>query len=240
MFTSIVLYSRRSLFGVAIALLVCAPAALAQCDREAVTRVKVTVYQDTPRFMTGEGWVLAAKLTELEADTRVMVCEERSVGFLFRRKKWLRIRFPRQDGAQEGWIFGEGTVTSVTSRITFTDRVASLFLPRNAYAQPGIPSSDAGLPGPAWPVYMQVFIAICLGMVAKGLFDAFGSDEFVLRDYLKRTVRALIVSPIVFAAFASVGDFGVAALQSFLIYLCMAFQNGFFWQTVLVRVGEAR
>jgi len=86
----------------------------------------------------------------------------------------------------------------------------------------------------------MMFVAVCVGMAAKGLFDWLEEPGFAAAEYRRKTLRALLVSPIVFLGFTSLGnfDFGSAPLGTLLIYLCMAFQNGFFWQTVLVKAGE--
>src|SRR6266516_5673318 len=77
-------------------------------------------------------------------------------------------------------------------------------------------------------------------MAAKGLFDWLEEPGFAAAEYRRKTLRALLVSPIVLLGFTSLGDFdfGSAPLGTLLIYLCMAFQNFFFWQTVPVKAGE--
>ncbi len=46
--------------------------------------------------------------------------------------------------------------------------------------------------------------------------------------------EAVLVSPIVFLGFLTAGQFG-SSKQTFLLLSLLAFQNGFFWQTVLKR-----
>ena len=45
---------------------------------------------------------------------------------------------------------------------------------------------------------------------------------------------AIVVSPIVFLGFITAGQFNSSS-QTFLVLALFAFQNGFFWQTVLKR-----
>ena len=50
-------------------------------------------------------------------------------------------------------------------------------------------------------------------------------------------LAAFIVSPLVLAGINNIGDFNLAGVEGFLAYLFIAFQNGFFWQTIMGRLG---
>jgi hypothetical protein len=84
--------------------------------------------------------------------------------------------------------------------------------------------------------YLPLFFAMILGMVAKAIVDLLDADfnRMVLSLHVRRGLVALLVSPIVFLGFLSSGQFDVT-LKTFLVLLLLAFQNGFFWQTLLKR-----
>lgn len=206
-------------------------------NRKAVTMGQVEVHPDVPRFTTGKGWVGPRQVvTTLPKGTSILICEERWVGFIGWQKRWLRIRFGE---GQEGWIFGEETVRSVGEGPAFFRGTGSFPWPLEAAAQGGAGTPDAGIPS-AWPFYLLVFSAVCLGMAAKALYDLLEHGDLSLRRYCYRTVRSLLVAPIVLQGLLQYGDLGVQGNASLLALLGMAFQNGFFWQTVLVKAGDSR
>ncbi len=210
-------------------------AAQAECDRQVVIKVPVNVYENTPQYSTGKGWVLAKSIGTLPKGTTIWICKEQSVGLLLSQKRWLQIRFMKDGKEHFGWIPEEGLKNSSGIH---TDSI-KLALFKIAYAQEKADIPEAGVPSPL-PIYLIMFIAICFGMVAKGLFDRLEQRTFAFSAYMKKTIRAILVSPIVFMSMASAGDFSIQSTGSLLIFLCMAFQNGFFWQTVLVKTGGAK
>ncbi len=74
-----------------------------------------------------------------------------------------------------------------------------------------------------------LFLLMLAGMMAKGLYDGLGQKENAPFDK-RRILRPLLVSPIVFGTVY--GGIGEYAASSMLLWI-FAFQNGFFWQTVL-------
>lgn len=210
-------------------------AAQAECDRQVVIKFPVNVYENMPQYSTGKGWVLAKTIGTLPKGTTIWICKEQSVGLLLSQKRWLQIKFIKDGKEHFGWIPEEGL--KVSSGI-HTDSI-KLALIGMAYAQEKVDIPEAGVPS-SQPIYLIIFIAICFGMVAKGLFDRLEYRAFSFRAYMKKTIRAILVSPIVFMSMASAGDFPIQSTGSLLIFLCMAFQNGFFWQTVLVKTGGAK
>lgn len=82
-----------------------------------------------------------------------------------------------------------------------------------------------------WPL----FVAMLLGMIVKAGVDLLDApDKSLKKDPLRNAVVAVLVSPIVFLGFLNVGQFS-ASPQTFIVLWLLAFQNGFFWQTVLKR-----
>jgi hypothetical protein len=70
-----------------------------------------------------------------------------------------------------------------------------------------------------------------VGMASKYLFDAIGEGGRRPRINKWQLFRPMLVSPIVFGAvYGSIGED-----TALLLNLIFAFQNGFFWQTVLNR-----
>ena len=71
------------------------------------------------------------------------------------------------------------------------------------------------------------------GMMAKATVDCLdASDSSVLWYHLRNALTAFLVSPIVFLGFLNAGEFSTSR-QTFIVLCLLAFQNGFFWQTVL-------
>jgi hypothetical protein len=82
-------------------------------------------------------------------------------------------------------------------------------------------------------LYRPLFIAMLIGVVAKATVDWLdASDNSVLRQHIRNAVTAFLVSPIVFLGFLNAGQFSTSR-QTFIVLCLLAFQNGFFWQTVL-------
>lgn len=193
------------------------------------TSAQVRVYNAPPTFSTGHGWALGRFVATLASGTTVTACEQRSVGLFGASKLWLRIRFELNGVRTEGWISGKGTLAAALGGWRILP--AAVVQDTTSASVPDVPS--------AWPLYVAMFISVLLGMFAKGVFDRWQHGErFDMRSYLRKTAPSLVVSPIVFLGFNQVGDFQLGA-HGLLVYLCMAFQNGFFWQTVLVRAGKS-
>lgn len=85
-------------------------------------------------------------------------------------------------------------------------------------------------------LYGPLFIAMLLGMIAKALFDLLDDNKPSWREHMRHGAMAIVVSPIVFLGFITAGQFNSSS-QTFLVLALFAFQNGFFWQTVLKRHG---
>lgn len=196
-----------------------------RCDRvPAKAASEIEAYVAPPQYSTRNGWTFAQRLEKIPRGAAILICERKWVGFIGARTLWLRVRF---DGTKEGWIAGEGSTSQSLRRVFVSDAQAQ-------EADPGLPGKPSEI-----PVFVLSFAAMLFGMLGKGIFDHV-QRGIHLRQYLRDTGRALIVSPIVFLSLAKVGDFQFEpTVTSLGVFLCMAFQNGFFWQTVLVKAGEA-
>jgi hypothetical protein len=110
---------------------------------------------------------------------------------------------------------------------------------------PTVPGAAADTPPVAAPLgdqallYGPLFIAMILGMLAKAIFDALDEHRPSWRDHLRHGAMAIVVSPMVFLGFITAGQFSGNS-QTFLVLALFAFQNGFFWQTVLTRNGPVK
>jgi hypothetical protein len=78
---------------------------------------------------------------------------------------------------------------------------------------------------------ISCYFVMLVGMASKYLFDAIGEGGRRPRVNKWQLFRPMLVSPIVFGAvYGSIGED-----TALLLNLIFAFQNGFFWQTVLNR-----
>jgi hypothetical protein len=204
-----------------------------QCTRMAVTVVSTSVYDRAPIFSSRTGWQLGNIITNLPADTSVRVCEEVTVGLFFDKKKWYRIEF---DTGRCGWVFS-GQLDISTAPIGDSNYIGSIVI-TEAHAQAASTNgSDHGIPGfNIWIMSVIAFVFVVFGMIGKVAYDELDIGQ---RPSLRSTfnlwkcLKALIVAPIVFGAFLTVGKFSFENEIAVIIFFCLAFQNGFFWQTVL-------
>ncbi len=213
------------------------------CPDTARIRAGTGVYVAPPQYFTGRGWTLSERRDSLAADTDARVCERRMVGFLTGRRAWLFITYEGGNETRSGWVFvGAVQDAALRRRWSSTPRasVPDLLLPRPAQAQDlGLPGGESATPGNLQPTLIM-WIVVLLGMAAKGLYDyLMDGATGDRRRYLARILAAFIVSPLVLAGINNIGDFNLAGVEGFLAYLFIAFQNGFFWQTIMGRLGPA-
>ncbi|KPJ64461.1 hypothetical protein AMJ44_12775 [candidate division WOR-1 bacterium DG_54_3] len=78
-----------------------------------------------------------------------------------------------------------------------------------------------------------VFLSMCIGMISNRIVDGIKGKRFRIK--LPEIIKPLFVSPIVFLFLWGV----IQRMEEFsFITYCFAFQNGFFWQAVLERIGK--
>ena len=84
--------------------------------------------------------------------------------------------------------------------------------------------------------YIILFLVMIAGMIAKSIFDYVQDmDNTSRKKLLRQMIRPLLVSPIVFLTFMQTAEFTGTGIEGFIVISLFSFQNGFFWQTVLVR-----
>jgi hypothetical protein len=229
-------------------------------DRRAVVTSATDVYERVPQFVTGRGWQ-GNRIASLPPSTQVYVCAERSADFGLSSKVWLQIAFRNSRGGKGEWAYGWVMKEAVTAarvepgysifRVAFADDApaggrkvewdlgAPPPAPPAADSGPGVPGGGSTTLGDLTVLYGPLFIAMLLGMVAKTAVDCLDSSNRrgALIEHIRNGSIAILVSPIVFLGFLQAGEFG-ASTQAFLVLWLLAFQNGFFWQTVLKRQGS--
>lgn len=234
------------------------------CNRRGRITQDTDVYRQVPSFVTGRGW-RGEIVATLRGNTQVYVCGERSASFGFSTKTWVQIAFEGAGrNWQYGWVLKEH-MTMASSGRREIDIGATSFPIAVAFAgetPTGPAGKDAWTlgPPPALPpmqsedksvasvkesgsaslsdlgeLYWPLFVAMLLGMLAKAGVDCLdATDTAVIWQNVRNAAVALLVSPIVFLGFLSAGQFS-ASTQTFIVLCLLAFQNGFFWQTVLKR-----
>jgi hypothetical protein len=248
------------LAAITAGLLIFSPFSLAQqCNRRGVINSDADVYENPPRYVTGVGWQGSQK-GDLSSGTQVYICGEQSVQFGFFQKIWVQIAYLVGNTWNHGWILKDKVDLlamdghpgkSVATLIAVAYAVASPSsntpppqwkLPQKPPDPPSRSEKDATYSGRSvaptpWAdlinLYGPFFIAILLGMIVKVLVDYIDAwDKAVLYVHLRNGVIAILVSPIVFLGFLNGGQFPTEQ-KPFMVLCLMAFQNGFFWQTVL-------
>ena len=219
----------------------------AQCTDTAVTTATAIVYDRAPVFSSGSGWQMGTEITKLPAGTRIKVCESVTVGLFFNKKKWFRIEF---DNGRSGWVFS-GQLNISAAPAKDSGYFGAIFISEahadTTEAGAGSTETDAapvalnnssrGIPGfNNWVLLGIAFFFVITGMIGKVVYDELDSGKapsFRSTFNIRKCLKALIVAPIVFLTFLNVGDFSFQTEMAAIIFLCLAFQNGFFWQTVL-------
>ena len=214
--------------------------AYAQCTRNTTTRSSAVVYDRAPSFSSKSGWQLGDIIVTLSANAQVRICEEKKIGLFWDKKRWYRIEY-EADGKRwrSGWVYSQQLNASAAS-FRESNFALSLLIPEVQAADQGAPDSgipDQGVPGfNIWLLLLLAFIFIILGMIGKVVYDEVDNEQplsFKNTVKLRKCIKALVVAPIVYGAFLIVGEFDFENEIAIIIFLCLAFQNGFFWQTVI-------
>jgi hypothetical protein len=237
-------------------------AAQAACERRGRIQQDADVYKQVPRYITGKGWQ-GERIASLRANTQIYICAEQGAAFGFSTKIWLQIAYEgAKKSWQYGWVLKDN-VTILSGKFTGTGFSGGISLVDAAFAgepQASGQGKTARSPGPPPPpppseeqspslsgdpgstsladlgeLYWPLFLAMLIGMLAKAGVDWLdSSDRALMRQHLRNALVSLLVSPIVFLGFLSAGQFSTSP-QTFMVLWLLAFQNGFFWQTVLKR-----
>jgi hypothetical protein len=229
-----------------------------------MTTAVADVYENPPRYTTGVGWQ-GRRIAELPVGSQLYICTEQNVDFGFSTKVFYQIAY-KTDKWKYGWILAD-LIKMVRGGFLEMDFASRYALITGAFADeppastaqatewklgaappvPGARVETASAPPPAeaasmsWnnlgALYGPLFAAMLLGMVAKGVMDCLNAaTRAALKEHLRTGFSAVLVSPIVFLGFLNAGQFS-ASTQAFVVLSLLAFQNGFFWQTVLKREG---
>jgi hypothetical protein len=209
--------------------------ASAQCNQPAQTIKETTVYNRAPTFSTGSGWRLGSQIEKLPAGASVTICERIEVGLFFDRKQWCRVQY---DGNKTGWVYMGDVVTTSSYILPPTIVHASYLLTASAVADEMDANGSSVLPSrTTFHLYVLSFLAVMLGMFGKVAYDELDTGrEISVRDCFnaRKCLKAMIIAPVTYLGFLYVGDFSTPGeLRTIVIAMCLAFQNGFFWQTTL-------
>jgi hypothetical protein len=218
----------------------------ADCGARSTVAAATNVYDREPVFSSRTGWTLGDPIAKLNAGDTVFVCAENSVGIFFNKQTWYRINF---NGHEFGWIPADFiNVSDQRPDARQPNRsLLSGLLVGPAYAQeaPARADDNAAPPPPGFSLKLLMlisFVFIILGIFAKVTFDEIEKNKsFGWRQVidLRKCVKGIVVSPMVFITFLAAGNFAFANEVAVVIFFCLAFQNGFFWQTVIPSSKEA-
>ncbi len=249
---------------IAIAFLYPSLAGAQKCDGRGVLASTTDAYENVPQFVTGRGWQ-GKRIASLRQATQVYICSEQNADFGLSTKAWLHVAFRQMRNGKEEWVYGWVLGEAVTSlprgrssqadhgysimKVALADQSATPSAPAENSWSLGSPPSAPPAVGASSPtqgqtpttigdlavLYRPLFIAMLLGMIAKTAVDWLDTRrKGTLIEHLRNGSIAVLVSPIVFLGFLQAGEFN-ASTQAFAVLCLLAFQNGFFWQTVLKR-----
>ena len=253
------------LFALGVAMSWSLAATAQQCKEKKTLRVAADVFEAVPRFVTGQGWQ-GSVVARLPAGTVVYLCSEQDTQFGLTMKTWAQIayRSPRGNVAY-GWVLKE-IFAALSIDEVFLARLSPITLARAAEptsadnAVPWPPDGAPPQPPPQPPrtptispdappqtmisdlavLYGPLFLVMVLGMLAKAVVDWLDHPgRASVMPHVRSGMIAILVSPIVFLGFLNAGQFSVST-QAYLVLMLLAFQNGFFWQTVLKRNDAGR
>lgn len=226
------------------------------CNRKAQTARNTDLYDQPPQFITSRGLVYGKLVSTLRGGVGIFICEELTVGFTFSRQIWYHVAY-----WSNGWMYAWASANDIT--LAESDRMDTGWHPPAVSAAtmlPRTPAFAAAPPGPALPppgespppvsgseltfrkedksalidVYAWSFALLLAGMGAKIIVDLLESPGTVrLRKHLRQSLIPFLLSPMVFLGFIQSAELGIQDFKGYLVLLLFAFQNGFFWQTVI-------
>jgi hypothetical protein len=246
-----------------IILAAAATAGAQDCKVKASTTAETPVFErPATQFNTAKGWVYGTPVAVLAPNVTVFLCAEQTVWFGVISQGWSEIAYWTGGRWEHGWVVSQNLrrATADQRSTSLACAVLQAFSLPSAHAQLPVitesPPSDAP-PAPPAPrrvspdtliktedsalarFYGWLFVFMILGMLGKITFDMLtepGKLDWKARA--RAGILPLIVSPIVFLGIMNAADSTAAAtLSSFIALCCSAFQNGFFWHTILDRAG---
>lgn len=235
--------------------------AASNCLERAEVTSNTDLWSCPPEYITGRGWKYGNSIGNLPPGTQVYICSRITVGFGGATQQWYQIAYRWNNAWQYAWVFADSIqILSQNKKIDLFDGFFSVneayaaeispmypsnttltnsyALPQNELPPPPpSPSTSSGLDSnliSTNTLYIYIFLAMIIGMVAKVLFDIIEAwDKKKIKQHIQRGLIALVVSPIVFLMLIQSAEFGMKGQKSFIILLLFAFQNGFFWQTIV-------
>lgn len=232
------------------------------CKIKTTTLIETPVFEKpATQFNTSKGWVYGKPLAILAPNVTVFVCDEQTVRFGVISQGWSEIAYWAKGKWQHGWVVTQNLQRAAADlESMFLARIKQFLSIPSVHAQSPVigenPPANAGPPPPApaaettksatetvasdlYRFYVWLFGFMILGMMGKIMFDMLietGKIEWKARA--RAGILPLIVSPIVFLGIMNAADSNAAAtVSSFIALCCSAFQNGFFWHTILDRGG---
>jgi hypothetical protein len=226
------------------------------CNRKGIVKKDTQLYNKPPAVITGKGLVYGNTLGTLSDGIAIYICQEVTIGFGFSTQQWYHIAYWK-DAWSFAWVFANDIrlassqglpgieqkfaliplAWAATSSETLLTAQNSPTSPPPGQEPPSLPRPGDSHPeissGPLYELYIWLFLAMVIGMIAKALHDMINSVTVAtFKEHLRSIVTPILVSPIVFLGLMSSAEVSVDQ-KRFIILLFLAFQNGFFWKTVL-------
>ncbi len=230
--------------------------AYAQCNRRGIVTQNTDMWDRPPQLITGKGWVYGNKVGTLPVNISIYICQVITVGFGYSTQHWYQIAYWNNQWWY-AWVFADHirlnsnllnpdqkevfasiAMAQPPSSPLSTSLPQPLKLPEGI--EPSIPTTEKPSEFQLLPslnmLYLYLFFSMVIGMMVKTIVDIFESWGMVrVIEHLRKGVIPILVSPIVFLGFMETAKFNVSGQKGFIILLLLAFQNGFFWQTVFGR-----
>jgi len=220
--------------------------AQAGCDKPGRVIQETVLYDQPAQFRTSGGWIYGRNLGTVKKGEAIWVCDERNVGFAFSSQRWVQIGYYKTNSWAYGWVKAEDV--NLGTAWSPAERGPGFFFLSTAHAQepdvattrssgpPSPPPSDK--PAPMLDFGLTTldgyaFFAMVIGMSAKvvvGFLSNWGKAK--VGQELRTALIALVFSPIVYLSLVKVADFNITSNREFLVLMLLAFQNGFFWQSI--------
>ena len=233
------------------------------CNVKAVVLRETPVFErPATQFNTAKGWAYDAPIAVLASNVTVFICAERTVWFGLISQDWANIAFWASGRWQHGWVVKQNLRAAALdpADLSLAGILQEVLSPSSAHAKPPVvgESPPPGV-GPAPPstastslgtlldmedsalasFYGILFLCMVLGMLGKVAFDSLANPgQFDWKARARAGILPLLFSPIVFLSIMKAADANAtASLGSFIAFACTAFQNGFFWHTIIDRSG---
>lgn len=217
------------------------------CNRQGRTIQNTDMWDRPPKFITGTGWEYGNRVGILSSDTLIYICQEMRIGFGFSTQLWYQIAYWNNQW-RYAWVVAGHIRVSSSHNLLNPDQ--GIIMASVALAQPPVPPGGEEPSSPPPPpqtilptqskllpseymFYLSLFALMVIGMIAKvgvDIIESWGSGQ--VKDYLRKGIIPFFISPMVFLSFMETAKLEFQGQRGFIILLLLAFQNGFFWQTV--------